>query len=282
MNFLDKTGLTLLWEYIQIAISKAVSFKVDKVEGKGLSTNDYTDGDKETLAILSNSVDNLSAKIEEVENTGVKTVNGNTPDENGDVTIPIVTSWDALMDKPIVDPTLSIEGAIADAKAVGDAVKNTAMSKDYISLIDQVSGITYLVGVRNGTLVTYIGVDHIEVITMPTTTEYVEGTTFDPTGMIITAICADETTREITEYTYPTNGLTDDITSVEITYTEAGIIHSVIIPITVRSFDPTVDLIDFEYTANDDGTYTLTGWKETLNGEASTEMIIPNNTLIVL
>ena len=45
--------------------------------------------------------------------------------------------------------------------------------------------------------------------------------------------------------------------------------------------DPFI-LIDFEYTANNDGTYTLTGWKETLNGEPSNEMIIPNNNKIVL
>lgn len=41
-------------------------------------------------------------------------------------------------------------------------------------------------------------------------------------------------------------------------------------------------LVDFEYTKNENGTYTLTNWKETLNGESSTEMIIPDNRSIIL
>lgn len=41
-------------------------------------------------------------------------------------------------------------------------------------------------------------------------------------------------------------------------------------------------LTDFEYTENDDGTYTLTEWKGTCNGEESTEIIIPDDEQIVL
>ena len=41
-------------------------------------------------------------------------------------------------------------------------------------------------------------------------------------------------------------------------------------------------LIDFEYTKNSDGTVTLTAWKGTLNGEPSTELVIPNNPRIIL
>lgn len=43
---------------------------------------------------------------------------------------------------------------------------------------------------------------------------------------------------------------------------------------------PEVVLIDFTYTKNEDGTYTITDWKGTLNGEASTECIIPDHDLI--
>jgi hypothetical protein len=38
-NFLDKAGLARLWQHI---LAK-VGTKVDRVEGKGLSTNDFTD-----------------------------------------------------------------------------------------------------------------------------------------------------------------------------------------------------------------------------------------------
>lgn len=41
-------------------------------------------------------------------------------------------------------------------------------------------------------------------------------------------------------------------------------------------------LIDFEFIDNGNGTYTLIDWKETLNGEPSTRMIIPNDSRIKL
>jgi hypothetical protein len=41
-------------------------------------------------------------------------------------------------------------------------------------------------------------------------------------------------------------------------------------------------LIDFDYTTNSDGTYTLTGWKHTLDGVASTELEIPGSKNIIL
>ena len=41
-------------------------------------------------------------------------------------------------------------------------------------------------------------------------------------------------------------------------------------------------LIDFEYIKNDDGTFTLTGWKGTLNGAPSTELVIPDDSRIIL
>lgn len=41
-------------------------------------------------------------------------------------------------------------------------------------------------------------------------------------------------------------------------------------------------LQDFEYIKNNDGTVTLTAWKGTLNGEPSTELVIPDNDRIIL
>lgn len=45
-KYLDKTGLALVWEKIK----NALSGKVDKVDGKGLSSNDYTSTEKTKLA----------------------------------------------------------------------------------------------------------------------------------------------------------------------------------------------------------------------------------------
>ena len=52
MAFLDKTGLEQLWLHI---VSK-LGNKVDKVDGMGLSTNDYTTAEKEQLVTLSGLV----------------------------------------------------------------------------------------------------------------------------------------------------------------------------------------------------------------------------------
>ena len=41
-------------------------------------------------------------------------------------------------------------------------------------------------------------------------------------------------------------------------------------------------LDDFIYTTNEDGTNTITGWNETYLGESSTEMIVPNDGLIII
>ena len=42
-------------------------------------------------------------------------------------------------------------------------------------------------------------------------------------------------------------------------------------------------LQDFNYTINETtGNYLLTGWKGTLNGVASTEVLVPNNSAIIV
>ena len=46
---LDKTGLTRFWQHIVARLDT----KVDKVEGKGLSTNDFTTEEKNKLATFS-------------------------------------------------------------------------------------------------------------------------------------------------------------------------------------------------------------------------------------
>lgn len=48
-----------------------------------------------------------------------------------------------------------------------------------------------------------------------------------------------------------------------------------------ETFDESI-LVDFYYTKNDDGTYTITDWKKTYNGESSTRCIIPEHEKIIL
>lgn len=56
MAFLNKDGVERLWLHIVSKLNK----KVDKIEGKGLSTNDYTTEEKEQLATLGTLVGNTT------------------------------------------------------------------------------------------------------------------------------------------------------------------------------------------------------------------------------
>ena len=207
-------------------------------------------------------------------------------------------SYNDLSNKPTIpdiDTTLSVEGDAADAKAVGDAVAQLTEQKadrseleklntpkESIFFIDQINGYKYIACMRDGNFITYCAIKNIEITSMPSKTEYIAGDYFEPTGMVVSAVAYDGTTKEIVDYTLPESYLTNGTTYVEISYIEDGLIYTANVPITVNEFDPAVVLVDFEYTTNDDGTYALTGWKGTYNGEASTEMIIPNNGLIIV
>lgn len=70
MKFLDSTGLTQLWT----RITSLLGGKVDKVEGKELSSNDYTTAEKTKLEGLSNYDDTaLAGRVTTLENAGYQT-----------------------------------------------------------------------------------------------------------------------------------------------------------------------------------------------------------------
>ena len=83
IEYLDKSGLTLLISKIKTALNE----KVDVVSGKGLSTNDYTSAEKQKLSgIASGAQENV---IESVKVNGTKL----TPSSKAvDVTVPTKTS----------------------------------------------------------------------------------------------------------------------------------------------------------------------------------------------
>ena len=152
---------------------------------------------------------------------------------------------------------------------------------NYMILADAVSGYNYIVEIRNGTLIATCRTVSISVTQLPDKTAYVIDEQFDPTGMIVTATCEDGSTKVINDYSFSTDAFTlDDLTNnknFEIVYTEGVQTFTTHVLITLAT-----SLDDFEYTTNDDGTYTLTGWKGTLNGETSTIIAIPDDSSIII
>lgn len=61
MAFLNEQGLTRLWSHILAKLGA----KVDKISGKGLSTNDYTDEEKEKVSSSLDDINNLKTLVGE-------------------------------------------------------------------------------------------------------------------------------------------------------------------------------------------------------------------------
>lgn len=65
-KFLDENGLQYFWSKLKTSLSN----KVDKITGKGLSTEDYTTAEKTKLAGLSNYDDTtLTSRVSALETT---------------------------------------------------------------------------------------------------------------------------------------------------------------------------------------------------------------------
>ena len=123
----------------------------------------------------------------------------------------------------------------------------------------------------------------IIITAQPTNREYVDGDVFNPAGMVVTANYNDGTSTVVSNYAYPTTGLVEGATTVVITYVDGDSTFTANVTITVVSgFDVTKVLQDFTYKTNANGTYTLTGWKGTLNGVPSTECVVPDSELIIV
>lgn len=87
---LDKTGLTRLWQHIVARLGT----KVDKVEGKGLSTNDFTTEEKNKLAAIESGatktiVDDAlsSSSTNPVQNAAVATAIDNINNRLGESSV---------------------------------------------------------------------------------------------------------------------------------------------------------------------------------------------------
>lgn len=75
----------------------------------------------------------------------------------------------------------------------------------------------------------------VAVTTQPTKTTYYIGEAFDPTGMVVTATFADDTTENVTnDCTFSPASISKDTTAITVNYQRAGIQKTTSVPVTVR------------------------------------------------
>lgn len=155
-NYLDKTGLALVWEKIK----NGLSGKVDKVDGKGLSTNDYTANEKTKLAnVASGAQVNVLEGIQKngdtvqivnkIANISVPTKTSDITNDSGFITTSDIPEGAAASTTtPAMDGTAATGSELAFAR--GDHVHPTdtsrAAASDVTALTTRVGDLETAVG----------------------------------------------------------------------------------------------------------------------------------------
>ena len=155
-NYLDKTGLALVWEKSK----NALSGKVDKVDGKGLSSNDYTSTEKTKLAnVASGAQVNVLEGIQKngdtvqivnkIANISVPTKTSDITNDSGFITTSDIPEGAAASTTtPVMDGTAAVGTELAFAR--GDHVHPTdtsrAAASDVTALTTRVGDLETAVG----------------------------------------------------------------------------------------------------------------------------------------
>ena len=155
-NYLDKTGLALVWEKIK----NGLSGKVDKVDGKGLSSNDYTSTEKTKLAnVASGAQVNVLEGIQKngdtvqivnkIANISVPTKTSDITNDSGFITTSDIPEGAAASTTtPAMDGTAATGTELAFAR--GDHVHPTdtsrAAASDVTALTTRVGDLETAVG----------------------------------------------------------------------------------------------------------------------------------------
>lgn len=137
-KYLDSTGLALVWEKIK----NALSGKVDKENGKGLSSNDYTAAEKAKLANIAAGAEvNVNADWDAVtgdaailHKPSIPTATSDLTNDSGFITVNDVPEGAAASSTvPLMDGTASVGTETAFAR--GDHVHPSDTTK-----VDKVAG----------------------------------------------------------------------------------------------------------------------------------------------
>lgn len=150
------------------------------------------------------------------------------------------------------------------------------IKNNHFILTDIETGYAYNIYMQDGNLMSAPQCTGIVVVKPPDKTDYEIGEYLETDGMIIAATYSDGSAKTLRNswFSYVQ---ADENGYMTLEYIdEFGALH------TIRHSSASWKLIDFEYKDNGDGTCTLLAWKETLNGEPSTELIIPDDSNIIL
>ena len=153
---------------------------------------------------------------------------------------------------------------------------NKRYTMSQFALTDEVTNCDYVVKIYNGEIIYFKKCVGIKITSMPTNLNVIEGGLLDTSDLVVVGICQDGSEREITDYKMSPA----EANQITITYDELGETYSVSIDVNVIPIQDA--LVDFTYITNIDGTYTITGWKGTYNGESSTKAIIPNSSKVIV
>lgn len=257
MAILNERGLERLWSHI---IAK-LGGKVDKEEGMGLSSNDFTAEEKEKLAGIAEGATNVTVD-DELDSDSSNPVQNRI----------LYATIENLASKEYVDEKIS-------------NMSNNTQNNSF-TLIDGVTGNTYKLSINNGILISYLAIDELYIDHSPNQEIYYAGDIFDPEGMHVVGVTSQGDYIEIADYIYSSEPLTVEDTEITISYNYYGEIITTTCPITVyENFDAARDLVDFGYeTFEDNGVtyYQLTEWYGTYLGEPTTVMVIPNHSSVVI
>lgn len=113
-NYLDKTGLTTVWAKFK----ELLGGKVDKVNGKGLSTNDYTTAEKNKLNGIETNANNYSLPAASSNTLGGIKVGNNLVMTEGVLSATVPTNNNELINgagyQTAADVSSAISGALGD------------------------------------------------------------------------------------------------------------------------------------------------------------------------
>lgn len=120
-NFLDKTGLALVWSRIKLLLVD----KVDKVDGKGLSSNDFTNDEKAKLATIESGAEaNVNADWNAVTGDAAilnrPTIPSKTSDLTNDSDFVTSTDVDTAISEAISDITSLSFSVVNNLPPVGE------------------------------------------------------------------------------------------------------------------------------------------------------------------